>query len=268
MRGYLASTEVSLQRMNLRTVCITNGDIAVLERSKFIQENWDKLKIAPWTYWGFLVICVSAFCTAEYWLLDKRRYAPLSDTVTMQNERLSEKDDELKFLQYQLAQRKSALETTEKELNRFRNMVLLNPEKNTLYTQMTHEELRIRALNLVLKMRESSRLTKRQEGEASTNYDKAMIKEGDYQKKVDTLRKYISISQKLADDLTEEYKRKYKSEAMLIRNEILSRVPENAEEKNRTVLGASIEHYELIINTFMFEAVADNLARLAMSLPQ
>jgi hypothetical protein len=53
-----------------------------------------------------------------------------------------------------------------------------------------------------------------------------------------------------------------------MRNEILSRLPENAEEKNGTVLGASIEHYELTINTFMFEAVADNLARLAMSLPQ
>jgi hypothetical protein len=147
-------------------------------------------------------------------------------------------------------------------------MVLLNPEKNTLYTQMAHEELRIRALNLVLKMRESSMLTKKKEGEASTNYDKAMTKEDDYQKKVDALGKYMSISQKLADDLMAEYKRKYKSEAILMRNEILSRLPENAEEKNRTVLGASIEHYELIINTFMFEAVADNLARLAMSLPQ
>jgi hypothetical protein len=95
-----------------------------------------------------------------------------------------------------------------------------------------------------------------------------MIKEDNYQKKVDTLEKYMSISQKLADDLIAEYKRKYRSEAMLMRNEILSRLPENAEEKNRTVLGASIEHYELIINTFMFEAVADNLAKLAMSLPK
>src|SRR5215475_14504519 len=88
----LASTELSLQRMNLLTERIADGDISVLEMSKFIQENWDKLKIAPWTYWGFLVICVSAFCTAEYWLLDKRRFAPLRDTVTIQNERLNEKD--------------------------------------------------------------------------------------------------------------------------------------------------------------------------------
>ena len=95
-----------------------------------------------------------------------------------------------------LEQKKSELETTKKELNRFRNMVLLNPEKNTLYTQMTHEELRIRALNLVLKIKESSRLTKQKEGEASTNYDKAMIKEDDYQKKVDALGKYMDISLK------------------------------------------------------------------------
>ena len=53
-----------------------------------------------------------------------------------------------------------------------------------------------------------------------------------------------------------------------MRNEILSRLKQNTEEKHRTVLGASIEHYELIINAFMFEAVADNLARLAMSLPK
>jgi hypothetical protein len=74
----------------------------VLEWLKFIQEHWKQLKRAPWTYWGFIVLCVSAFCMGEYWLLDKRMYAPLRDTATIQNERLNEKDNELKFLQRQL----------------------------------------------------------------------------------------------------------------------------------------------------------------------
>ena len=223
------------------------------EALKSLIEQWSILKNAPWQYWLFLFFCMAiVFSVLEY----------------RQKERLVKKEDEIKLLQRQSEQKKAELDTTEKGLNRYRNMILLNPEKNTLYTQMTHEELRIRALNLVLKMRESSRLTKQKEREASTNYHLEITKEDDHQKKVDVLNKYIRISSKIADDLMAEYKRKYKSEAILMRNEILSRLPENAEEKNRAVLGASIEHYELAINAFIFEAVTDNLARLAMSLPQ
>jgi hypothetical protein len=81
------------------------------------------------------------------------RYAPLRDTVNTQSQRLDKKDDEIKFLQRQL-------DTTEKDLNRYKNMALLMPEKNTFYTQMTNEELRIRALNIVRQMREEVSLFK------------------------------------------------------------------------------------------------------------
>src|SRR5262249_50952517 len=241
--------------------------VDMLEQLKFIQENWSILRKAPWTYLAALFICVSVCCLAAYGLLEQFKYAPLRDTLNTQKERLDKKEDEIKLLQRQFDQKKSEMDATEKERDRYRNMVLLSPEKNTLYTQLTNEELRVRALNLVLQMRQAFNEFKAGMDELRHKQYEDMSKAENDDKKLEIFYRDIKLTSKLWNDFFAEYDKKYKSEAILVRNELRLRLPEGIELKS-TDPSYSESFYEHPYNTFGYEIVINRLERMALSLPK
>jgi hypothetical protein len=194
------------------------------------------------------------------------RYAPLRDTVNTQSQRLDKKDDEIKFLQRQL-------DTTEKDLNRYKNMALLMPEKNTFYTQMTNEELRIRALNIVRQMREEVKALRQKEHEAflkyvqDLNYGQGLGKADTGEKITEALRKHFDISKKLHSDFVTEFNKKHVSEVVLIYKEMKSRLPEGFQFKITGELDSWTPSVDLPMTSLLFDTVANELERFALSLP-
>jgi hypothetical protein len=60
-----------------------------------------------------------------------------------------------------------------------------------------------------------------------------------------------------------EYERQFRSETILLRDEMFRRLPEEMQKDRRT----SIFHYEFVNNSIAMGEVADDLERLALSLP-
>src|SRR5262249_35180185 len=152
-------------------------------------------------------------------------------------DRLERKDDEIKIANRHMEQVKSELGFVEKELNRYKTIALGTTEKNTYYTQMTNEDLKFRAVNLSGKLREFIRTSQEKLREVTSQQQKSFINASTEEEKWKVWDKYTTISGNVFANFMDEYNKKYKAEAIIIHNELLSRLPEEAIQERKKKFG-------------------------------
>lgn len=133
------------------------------------------------------------------------------------------------------------------------------PER-TIYSNTANKELKPRVMLLVKNIREMVYTYKKQDSELLLAFDK---KDGgaikDEQRKV--REQWIRESDAAHDSFMRKYKEKYWADAILLRNELLRRLPKNLRQPQLSGI------YQYPTNVLGVEAIADNLELLAKSLP-
>ena len=133
------------------------------------------------------------------------------------------------------------------------------PER-TIYSNTANKELKPRVLHLVNNIRDMVYTYKKQDSELLLAFDK---KDGgavkNEQRKV--REQWIRESDAAHDSFMRQYKEKYWADAILLRNELLRRLPKNLRQPQLSGI------YQYPTNVLGVEAIADNLELLAKSLP-
>ena len=134
------------------------------------------------------------------------------------------------------------------------------PER-TIYSNTANKELKPRVLHLVNNIRDMVYTYKKQDSELLLAFDKkdrgGAVK--DEQRKV--REQWIRESDAAHDSFLRQYKEKYWADAILLRNELLRRLPKNLRQPQLSGI------YQYPTNVLGVEAIADNLELLAKSLP-
>lgn len=196
-----------------------------------LQQEWSTLKAAPVT---FVLILILAFLAAFFAL--KWYYRGILET---KNERLKAKDD---------------------QLDDYRQRLGLISASGSEFSRLNFEELKQRAIDLVTKIRQF--LTQRQEEsrrldsiewqqmqEAKTEEDRKRI-----------WNTFINNQSQLSIKHNAEYDRQFKIDTILMRDEMLSRLPEHKKDER------TYSMYEHPTNPIGMGMVADDLEKLAKSL--
>lgn len=156
-------------------------------------------------------------------------------TIANLEERVSGKDEQL------IAK--------DKQLNEYRSRALVIKATQTTYSTLANKDLKQKTLRLVGTIRDllatywekESKMTARDEA---------------------SWRSYTEESSRLATDLMNTYNRQCKVEAILLRDELLSRLPQSKVKRD----SAREFLYEYPTNPLGLEPVADDLEKLAKSL--
>jgi hypothetical protein len=146
-------------------------------------------------------------------------------------------------------------------IDEYRQRLHIVDTHNTSYSKLTNKEFKAKAVNLIYQMREY--LSKKTLDEDEY---KAIIYQEFWKAKSDEERDKIlnsSIAPLLQTKSTMnlEYGKKFQSDAILIRDEILLRLPKD--QKNDNVYNL----YLYLSNPFGLKMVIDDLERLSKSLP-
>jgi len=199
---------------------------------EFLSKNWETLKSAPLVFVSFLLLAF-AFAIVVANFVYKERIETLK-------ERLISKDD---------------------QINEYRQRLHLVDTNKTAYSQLTNQELRTASSNLISRLREYAdqhELADRRRDEAERQQMLQAKSEEERQKIWNTYTSALLT----APNLNSEYSSRFRSEAILIRDEVLSRLPTDRKDK------FAYDQYEFPTNLIGLQRVIDDLERLTKSLPQ
>ncbi len=200
---------------------------------KFFEANWSTLMSAPLIF----LICIAIGIAGGY-LLGKWYFRR---TIDILKGRLEAKDDQLDEYRERLK--------------------LMHPnETGSKYSRMTNDELKRRVLDMVDKIRTFH-------AETQQKSQRLILAERAYMMKVESAEEFEEIRNKYSNQImsesletSEKYNRRFKVDAILLRDEMLSRLPETAKNKRAYFV------YEHPTNPIGMGMVADDLERLAKSL--
>jgi hypothetical protein len=133
--------------------------------------------------------------------------------------------------------------------------------ERTVYTNTSNKELKPRVIRLVNDIRQLVYAYKKKDGELlaeSGKRDRADASEEERKKLRD---QWIKESDAAHDSTMRQYKEKYWADAILLRNELLRRLPKSMRQAQLSGI------YQYPTNMLGVEAIADNLELLAKSLP-
>jgi hypothetical protein len=139
-------------------------------------------------------------------------------------------------------------------------MVGATPER-TVYSNTANKELKPRTMQLVNNIRRLVYAYKKQDGELLAVFDKRDSADITKNEKKRVRDQWIRESGAAHDSFMREYKEKYWADSILLRNELLRRLPNNLRQPQLSGI------YQYPTNLLGVEAIADNLELLAKSLP-
>lgn len=198
----------------------------------YIQTNWETLKSAPLVFVSTIVLAV----VLAFFVL-KWRY---NSIVEILNQRLAAKDD---------------------QLVEYRERLHLTPTTDTSYSRLTNNELKQKALEVVSQTRDFLRERNERHTRLRDSEWEEMSAAKSEEEKHRIWNKFVTITMKSSQKLRSDYEEKFKVDTILLRDELLSRLPKDAQDDN------SYSMYEHPINPICMEIVATDLERLAKSLP-
>lgn len=203
-----------------------------MEFINFLFKNWSIPISAPLIFISFLIVSIFLSWLTIHFIYKER--------IEILNTKSSLKDD---------------------LIDEYRQRLHIVDTHNTSYSKLTNKEIKAKAVNLIYQMREY--LSKKTLDEDEY---KAIIYQEFWKAKSDEERDKIlnsSIAPLLQTKSTMnlEYGKKFQSDAILIRDEILLRLPKD--QKNDNVYNL----YLYLSNPFGLKMVIDDLERLSKSLP-
>lgn len=199
---------------------------------ELVAKEWQTLKEAPITFLLVLIFAAFAGAYAARWLYAER--------IEVLQQRLSAKDD---------------------QLAEYRERLHLAPAGQTAYSQLTNGELKQRALRLIGNIREFLERTGEEDRKVTFAQFAAMSMAKSEEEKNQLWHRQTEEMSRRSFQRSADYDRQFKVEAILLRDEILSRLPPTARDDRKFGL------YEHPTNPIGMGMVADDLERLARSLP-
>lgn len=205
----------------------------------FIQSEWTAISSAPIT---FILLLITSFGAAFY--IANWRYEGIVESLKERIELFKER-----------------LEAKDGQLGEYRERLHLLPTTETTYSRFTNAELKQKTLDVVGRIREL--LNSRNEKQHDLifpiepkNYQNMSEEESHklWQRKTNALVKEIAETIAI-------YVRDFKVDTILLRDELLSRLPNSAKNERQ------YRTYEYPTNPIGIGIVADDLERLSKSLP-
>jgi hypothetical protein len=198
----------------------------------FLTKNWETLKSAPLIFISFLLLAFAlAFVVANY--IYKERIETLK-------ERLTSKDD---------------------QINEYRQRLHLVDTDKTAYSQLTNQELRGASAKPASRLRE---YVDQREQQDMRRLDASRLQMLNAKSEEERQRVWNAETSTLltSPTLNSEYSAKFLSDAILLRDELLSRLPK--EQKNPSAYSI----YEYPTNPIGLRMVIEDLKRLSKNLPK
>jgi hypothetical protein len=196
---------------------------------KFLEDNWSAILSAPLVF----VICI-----VIGFLIGKWYFSGRIDTMKIW---IQQKDD---------------------LLDEYRQRLKMIPidETGSKYTRMTHDELKRAGLELAGKVRELIVEDQRKSHTLSMAQRAQMMNAKSQEERNQAWEKFTNQLMSRSYETRDKYDKRFKVDAILLRDEMLSRLPESAKNKSAYSL------YEHPTNPIGMGMVADDLERLAKSL--
>jgi hypothetical protein len=204
----------------------------------FLRDNWITLRSAPAAFALLVVIAFSAAFFVGRW-----RYEAV-----------------IEQLRERLTTHKERIDAKSEQLDEYRQRLHLIPADSTSFTHKTNAELQRQALKVVQEIRDF--LKQRQVGSYSVVLSRPSAKPGltEEQRHQEWERETQAMMRDSLETST-GYDSRFKVDTILLRDEILSRLPANAKNERE------FRTYEHPTNPIGMGMVADDLERLAKSLP-
>ena len=139
-------------------------------------------------------------------------------------------------------------------------MIGAAPER-TIYSNTSNKELKPRVIGLVKNIRELAFAYRNKDRELTAAFDKRDNAGSTKNENKRVREEWIRESDAAHDSFMREYKEKYWADALLLRNELLRRLPKQFRQPQLAAI------YQYPTNLLGVEAIADNLELLAKSLP-
>lgn len=212
-----------------------------MELVEFLRREWTALTAAPFSFFGLIALSLGTAFLILRW-----RYDGLLDSL---RERIEARDDRLRAKDEQLDEYRRKLDFVQPTET---------PGGNA-YTRLGNDELRRRSLFLVKDLREFIAKTESEERKRSDHHWRQANKA-----KTEDERASLFDSETREDAMhslarQQEYDRRFKVEAILLRDELRTRIPDSNVERHRRVDQA----FEHPVNFFCLREVADELEKLA-----
>ena len=139
----------------------------------------------------------------------------------------------------------------------YRERLGLISAKGSEVSRMTHAELKDKALSLVSEMRDFLERYQKRSQMVYDNEWTAMIRASTEEEKRKLWDKFTSVSSRVSNNQKAEYDRQFKVDTIILRDELLSRLPKEAKNDRSHIM------YEHPTNPIGMGMVADDLEGLA-----
>ncbi|MFI5398363.1 MAG: hypothetical protein ACHQ9S_22735, partial [Candidatus Binatia bacterium] len=152
---------------------------------------------------------------------------------------------------------KERLEAKDGQLDEYRERLHLVPASGSELSRLTHAELKGKALDLVRDLRQWLASWSAQDRQVEQREWSAMVSAADEDEKQQRWQQFTGASMQRSLERNSEYDRRFKVDAFLLRDELLSRLPGESREDRAYGM------YEHPTNPIGMGIVADDLERLA-----
>jgi hypothetical protein len=217
---------------------------------KFLQQNWNVITSAPLAFICFAIIIIPIvyFLTGTIY---KEHIETLKDSLAKHDRNYT---DQINILNARLASKDDLIDE-------YRQRLHLVDTKKTASSLLTNEELRTKTSNLISQMREFLNRIDQQSRDRSASYWQQMQQAKTEEERHKAWNEQTSRLIR-EPSLNIEYGEKFKSDAIILRDEMLSRLPKD----QKSIMAYSM--YEYPINSIVLQMVIDDLDKLSKSLPK
>lgn len=202
---------------------------------KLLQTEWAALATAPWSFAIFTAAACGLAFAACRWAYQSRHESS-KERIDLLQERLKSKDG---------------------QLDEYRERLGLLPSAGNKYSKLTHQQLQEHTLKLVQDIRSWLAQSESETREAADRQWQALRSAQTEEQRHQLWQAHSSTLTNGIFSLIRDFEQKFKIEAILMRDELLTRLP--ATERSAPTQLA----YEMPVNTFCIREVADDLERKA-----
>lgn len=208
---------------------------------EYLGQEWDTLSGAPLSFLVALALLSAAIIIgARSWF--EKVMAELREQVSTLKERIEGKDEILD----QYRERLKIIEDGK-------------ANSGTAYSRLSDDELKRRTLLLVGQLRDFISRRERESREISDSHWRRSIEAGTEERRKDLWHRQNSEYSQQSLRTNTEYDQHFRIEAILLRDELLSRLPDEAVASRTPRTSTSYEHPT---NLFGYREVADDLEKL------
>jgi len=214
---------------------------------EFLKNEWSTVSGAPLSFVALFLIAFTIAYAACRW-----RYSGVIETLR----------EKLSFEKDRLNAEKDRISAKDDQLDEYRERLHLVPAHGSQYSKLTHAELKEQAMKFVADIRhwfKETEIKTRQVAEAQWNVMRQANTDEERQR---LWNAYTSTQTQGLFGMMAEFERRFKVDAILLRDEMNSRLPQELKQENES----SRRRYEHPVNTFCIKEVSDDLERKAKSL--